>query len=39
MRLWVSYAVVNEKLVTNRNIQYVEPYDFVIDPLKKMLKQ
>jgi hypothetical protein len=28
-----------QKLVTYRNIQYVELYDLVIDPLKKMLKQ
>ena len=28
-----------QKLVINRNIQYVELYDLVIDPLKKMLMQ
>ena len=27
------------KLVINRNIQYVELYDLVINPLKKMLMQ
>ncbi len=34
---WVSYAVVSKKwkMVTNRNSQYVELYDLVIDPFEK----